>query len=368
MGTRTVRVAALPRRLSSNPYCELLYGHLEKVGVETLEGRTGVRWLWRERRRVRVLHFHWPERHFDVRRLVSAAWFALRLLFARLLGYRLVWTVHNATPHEGETAGWRLARAVLARVATLVVHCPGARTALGRLGREAVVIPHGSYLGHYPDTIEREAARARLGLPPDARVLLAFGQVRPYKGLETLARAFAELDAPGARLVIAGEPVAGGDEGLAAVRDGRIRLALRAVPDDQVQIFFAAADLVVLPYRSVLTSGAAMLAFSFGRGVVAPRLGCLADLERAGGAVLYDPAAPDGLRRALERALLVDAAALGRQARRVARRLSWDTIARRHLAAYGLAPTLSVLRPQAPARTSRALVRPPRARGEDRWT
>jgi glycosyltransferase involved in cell wall biosynthesis len=368
MSARRARVAAFPRRLPSNPYCELLYGHLEKLGVETVEGRTRLPWLWRERGRVRVLHYHWPERHFDVRRPFSALRFALRLALARALGYRLVWTVHNAAPHEGETSGWRLVRAVLCRLATQVVHCPAARAALGERGRNAIVIPHGSYVGHYPDTIEREAARAQLDLPADARVLLAFGQVRPYKGLATLARTFAEMDTAGVRLVIAGRPVAGGDAGLAEVRDERIRLVLRAIPDDEVQIFFAAADVVVLPYRSVLTSGAAMLAFSFGRGVVAPRLGCLADLERAGGAILYDPAAPDGLRRALARAVLVDAGALGRQARRVVRGLSWDAIARRHLAAYGLAPALTVLRPRAPAAASRAAVRPPRARGEDRWT
>jgi glycosyltransferase involved in cell wall biosynthesis len=368
MKPRRARVAAFPRRLPFNPYCELLYGHLEKLGVETVEGRTRLGWLWRQRRRVRVLHYHWPERHFDARRTRSAVWFALRLLCARALGYRVVWTVHNAAPHEGETSGWRLVRAVLGRLATLVVHSPAGRGALGALGRDAVVIPHGSYIGHYPDTIKRAAARAQLDLPADARVLLAFGQVRPYKGLDTLARTFAEIETPGVRLVIAGRPVAGGDAGLGAVRDDRIRLFLRAVADDEVQVFFAAADIVVLPYRNVLTSGAAMLAFSFGRGVVAPRLGCLADLERSGGAILYDPAAPDGLRRALARALLVDTAALGRQARRVARGLSWDAIARRHLTAYGLAPTLTVLRPHAPIHVSRATVRPPRARGEDRWT
>ncbi|HLY39427.1 MAG TPA: hypothetical protein VKU61_15390, partial [Candidatus Binatia bacterium] len=118
---------------------------------------------------------------------------------------------------------------------------------------------------------------------------------------------------------------------------------LRHVPDAEVQVFMNAADLVVLPYRAVLSSGAAMLALSFGRGIVAPRVGCLAELERTGAAILYDPAVADGLAAALRRALDADAAALGERARRFARSLSWDAIARRHLAVYGFTPSLTVL-------------------------
>src|SRR5262249_51713199 len=122
MGARPV-IAAFPRRVEANPYCELLYDHVERLGVDVLEGRSGVRWLLAHRGRVRVLHFHWPERHFDRRRAGSALGFAVRLLLARALGYRLVWTVHNLAPHDGTNAGDRLVRAVLRRTATLVVHC-----------------------------------------------------------------------------------------------------------------------------------------------------------------------------------------------------------------------------------------------------
>src|SRR5262249_2709411 len=148
---------------------------------------------------------------------------------------------------------------------------------------------------------------------------------------------------PHARLVIAGRPVGPDDTLRDAAVDERVRLHLRHVPDAEVQVFLNAADLVVLPYRAVLTSGAAMLALSFGRGIVAPRVGCLADLERTGAAILYDPVAPDGLPSALARAMDADPVALGERARRFARSLSWDAIARRHLGVYGFAPSLTVL-------------------------
>ena len=361
MTARATRIAAFPRRLAANPYCELLYDHLERLAIEVVEGRSGIRWLVRSRGRVRVLHFHWPERHFRPGSPWSAVAFALRLLAARLLGYRLVWTVHNAAPHENPGAGDRLVRATLRRLATLIVHCDAARRLLGPAGRGALVIPHGSYVGRYPNGIGARTARERLGLEPDARVFLAFGQVRFYKGLDALLRAFGELPEPRACLVIAGEPIGGVE--LPPVADPRIRLFLRHVPDAEVQVFLNAADLLVLPYRNVLTSGAAMLALSFGRAIVAPRLGCLPELERSGAALLYDPADPDGLAAALARGLVLDPAVLGERARRFARTLSWDTIARRHLAAYGLVPPLTLLRrPPAVADIRRE------ARKERRWT
>ncbi|HZP42482.1 MAG TPA: glycosyltransferase [Candidatus Binatia bacterium] len=348
------RIAALPRRLPSNPYCALLYGAVERLGVEVVEGASGVRWLLRARRRVAVLHFHWPERHFDPRRLASAVAFVLRLLLARLLGYRLVWTVHNLRPHEGDTPGHRLVRAALLRLATPIAHCEAARRALGRAAARAVVVPHGSYVGWYPNRVGARAARARLGLAADARVLACFGQIRPYKGIEQLLRAFAAIPDPDVRLVIAGEPVGGADARVLAVGDPRVQLVLGRIPDDEVQVVVNAADVMVVPYRDVLTSGAAMLAFSFGRGIIAPRLGCLADLAETGAAILYDPDEPGALAAALRRGLAADATALGGAARRLARALSWEAIARRHLAVYGLAPTLALVsgRDGAPAARS----------------
>ncbi|HJQ75403.1 MAG TPA: glycosyltransferase, partial [Gaiellaceae bacterium] len=240
-------VAAFPRRLETNPYCELLYDHVERLGVEVVDGRSGLRWLLAHRRRVRVLHFHWPERHFRRGRLVAALGFGLRLLAARLLGYRIVWTVHNLAPHEGVGLGDRLVRTLLARLGTLIVHCEAARGPLGRAGRRAHVIPHGSYVGRYPNSVSQPAARTRLGLDPAARVLLAFGQVRPYKGLDELVEAFRSLPAGAAELVVAGQPV-GFDDGAAALAaragDG-VRLFLRHVPDAEVQVFLNAADLLV---------------------------------------------------------------------------------------------------------------------------
>ena len=126
-------------------------------------------------------------------------------------------------------------------------------------------------------------------------MFLAFGMVRPYKQVPALVETFRAVAGPDDRLVVAGNPNRDWLERAVRERAGddpRVRLDLRFVPDDEVGDYFAAADAVVLPYRDVLTSGSAVLAMSFGRAVVAPRIGCL-PWQVGDGGVLYDPGDAD---------------------------------------------------------------------------
>jgi glycosyltransferase involved in cell wall biosynthesis len=174
--------------------------------------------------------------------------------------------------------------------------------------------------------------------------------VRGYKGLADLVQAFRAIADPRLRLVIAGRaPVAADAEAVRGLAGGdpRIRLHLRFVPDDEVQVFFRAADFVVLPYRQVLTSGAAILALSFGRPLVVPRLGCLEDLDD-GCAISYDAGDPRGLAAALEAARHTDPSPMAARARAAAATLEWDGIARAYRELYGLEPVAEA-RPAAEA-------------------
>ena len=335
-------VAPFPRHVAGNPYCDLLYRRLLALGVHVeSEAEMSARWLVRNRKRVAVLHIHWPEFYYRGRggaaTLRGVAGFLSCLGLAKALGYRIVWTIHNALPHEPHWAD-RLVRWILMRIARTTVHSPAACLALPPGGRRPTVVPHGNYIGCYPDTMDRGEARRRLGLGPNDRVLLSFGQVRDYKGLANLVQAFRAIDDPRLRLVIAGRAVVAADAESVrslAVADPRISLHLRFVPDEEVQVFFNAADLVVLPYREVLTSGAAVLALSFGLPLVVPRLGCLEDID-VGAAISYDPTDPQGLPRALETARLIDPAPLAACARAAGIALDWDGIARAYRELYGL--------------------------------
>ena len=106
--------------------------------------------------------------------------------------------------------------------------------------------------------------------------LLHFGLLRPYKNVPHLIATFAEAALPGATLLIAGKPFDDQvrDEVATAAADvAGVRLELRYIRPDEVQLFFLAADLVVLPYQRILNSGAALLALSFARPVLVPRMG-----------------------------------------------------------------------------------------------
>jgi len=328
--------------VTGNPYCDLLYGQLAAIGVDVEpDAELRFAWLVRNRKRVGVLHFHWPEFYYrgpaGAATVRALAGFLACLALARALGYRIVWTIHNALPHEPHPAD-RFVRWILMRIARTAVHSRAARRALPPGGDLPAVVPHGHYIGAYPDTVSRRDARARLGVPPGDRVLLFFGQVRDYKGIADLLQAFRSIADPHVKLVVAGRPAAAADgETLRklAAGDGRIQLHLRFVPDDEVQVFFRSADFVVLPYRHVLTSGVAILALSFGRPLVVPRLGCLQDLD-GGCAISYDPADPLGLDRALETAGRADPALMAPHARSQTAALEWDGIARAYRDIYGL--------------------------------
>src|SRR5207253_2551648 len=112
------------------------------------------------------------------------------------------------------------------------------------------------------------------------------GRIEPYKNALALVRAFRATEDPALRLVVAG---AADESDAAELRaeaagDSRIRLRLERVADSDLQTYLKAADLVVLPYRRIMHSGSALLALSFGRPVLVPDQGSLAELRAHVGA------------------------------------------------------------------------------------
>lgn len=331
----------------TNPYGPLLCEALEEHGVEVeFTVDFDEHYLRRNRGRIDVLHFNWP--HFDyyhddatimARRMRA---FVRCLELARDLGYKVVWTAHNLYPHN--RAHHEIdheCRLALCRLATAVIaHCDVAAEALRRtFGRveRLFVIPHGHFIDVYPGAISREDARAQLSVPADTFVYGFFGSIQPYKGLEGLIDSFARLPGDDAWLVLSGS---GQADYLAAVRRrvaGQPRIVLRAyprAPSADIPLVMRASDVVTLPFVATMTSGTVILALSWARPVIAPALGCLpATVEPAAG-ILYDPAAPGALDRALAAIRGYDLAAAGRASLASVRRFDWDRIAALTLEAY----------------------------------
>lgn len=346
----------MPDSTRDNAYQRQLARALEELGVDVaLADPAGTLPLLRAVRAhapVHVLHLHWTHHlvlgSTRLRSLIKGTRFLCELAVLRLRGVRVVWTAHNIVNHERQNPAIELffGRIAMRLYTRVIVHCAAAREAVAaayhlsrRRHARMEVIPHGHFIDSYPDTVEQDAARARLGLEAGAPVFVHFGQIRPYKGVFELLDAFDAMASPSAELVVAGKPW---NDRMAttlqarARRNPRIRLFLGFVPDDEVQLYMKAADAVVLPYRDILTSGSAMLAMSFGRAVIMPRCGCAEEmLNGSRGALLYEASDKQGLAAALRTALDADLKTMGARNRLRAAGFDWRQIAVQTTAAYG---------------------------------
>ena len=207
------------------------------------------------------------------------------------------------------------------------MHSEGAVEQLGGLGVDATRIVHPVFEAPEPAP------------PPTGTTLLFFGLIREYKGLDVLVRALADI--PGARLVVAGDPVDSVEPARAAAREleveDRIEWRLGYVPDPEVPGLFEQAAVVVLPYRQLDSSGVLATAIGYGRPVVVTDVGSLGEQVRAFGAGrVVPPDDPAALAQAcnelLQSASELERAAAG--AREAAASLTWDASAAAHERLY----------------------------------
>lgn len=268
----------------------------------------------------------------------------------RAAGWKVVYTAHDATPLDGTTPPLLAGSyaSLVDRADAVVVHSEVARASLvdaGATPGNVHVIPPASPFTPGPGTPGREEARRDLGLASDARVILFFGFLKPYKGLSVLLHSLPAIKrATGlVKLVIAGEamePTAGYDReivdlGLSDDVDWRPGF----VPASQVAALFAAADVVALPYLDASSSGVLLTAYACRRPVVASAVGGLPDLVVPGttGATV-PPGDPAALAASLAE-LLADpqlAARMGESAHRLSlERYTWSGMARQLDELYG---------------------------------
>ena len=214
------------------------------------------------------------------------------MTFYRLLGKRLVFTVHNVNVRKRDGNDTLVNRLTLRYQYWLVDHlfahtqrmADELRAEFGVPAAKVSVIPFGINTTVPNTALTPADARSRLGIEPSDKVLLFFGNIARYKGLDALIEAMPSMLVlqPQARLVIAGRPK-GEESYWEAVerRIGELELASRVtkrieyVPDEQTEVFFKAADLLVLPYRHVFQSGVLFLGYNFGLPVVATDVGSL---------------------------------------------------------------------------------------------
>ena len=292
-----------------------------------------------------IIHLHWlPAQGY--RSLPKALRMLARLVELRRGGYKLVWTVHNLTPHD-TAHPWlnELFSIAVARVVhALIVHAPS----LGNvIERELLVsagrihsIPHGNYISEYPNVVSVRRARAAIGVPKGAVCFAFVGYMKPYKGIGELLRAFSAVKETDARLLLAG-PAASARYGesieAAAKADRRVVVDRRYIPREELQLVMNAASVLVFPFRQVFTSGSIVLAMSFGKPCIAADGPFTRESLGAQGNFLYDASSPHALADMLRTVVRREPEALERIGQRnyaLAKQWSWEYVAHRTRAVY----------------------------------
>jgi D-inositol-3-phosphate glycosyltransferase len=243
----------------------------------------------------------------------------LLMLYYKVLGKKVALTAHNVNQARRDSRDTWLNRVTL-RIQYhladhLFVHTQKMKNELmedfGVADRAVTVIRH-PINDAFPDTeLTPAEAKRRLGLSESDKAILCFGKIKPYKGIEYLLAAFQTLVAADGqyRLIIAGEVQKGNEKYLeslmqampAEMEDGRVILKTQFIPDEDMEIYLKAADVLVLPYKDIFQSGVLFLGYSFGLPVIVTDVGSFREevVEGKTG-YLCKPGDPEDLAKTIE--------------------------------------------------------------------
>ncbi|MFA3790729.1 glycosyltransferase [Aliiglaciecola sp. SL4] len=290
-----VRIAAFPAEDKNNPYINNFYSALcdESVKLVASNG-SAYAWLKNNLDEYDIVHFHWLIEFYN-----NSSWkicfshaikFIQMLLFLKKSRKKVIFTLHNTFPHESRSRliDWLVRVAILHICECVIVHSYSAKRQLRYLfGKfsNVVVMRHGHYKNNYLNLISREQARNKLNITAEEKVILFVGAIRPYKGVSELVLAFKKLKTSNLKLIIAGklkESSYANQLELQISSDERIILHNKFIDDEELQLYFNACDLVVLPFNNSLTSGSLLLAYSFNKPVLVPQIASLNEYHISG--------------------------------------------------------------------------------------
>lgn len=191
-------------------------------------------------------------------------------------GIPITFMVHNVTPHDAGFWDPVVSKFALHCGDRFVVHSENQRLRLREMlpRAEVVLIPHPPYPMFTPNKKPKKAAKSALGIDPNMPTVLFFGMVRPYKGLSHVIQAVSLLKEAGCGvcLIIAGEFWSDKSEYLESIGELNLEDDIiiddRYVPNEQVALYFSAADMVTVPYLGGTQSGVAAIATSFGLPII----------------------------------------------------------------------------------------------------
>ncbi len=270
-----------------NPYLNMLY-----IGARTegwmIDGSTTLAQLLEVLPSLgpsSILHVHWTSPVLQEHASLTEARAGLdafrnSIAQAKARGVRILWTVHNLLPHGVRYVEEEVTlRQLLRDVADVVIQLsPSTAAVVADLfpipPEKLVTLRHASYLGLYAQPPSRDAARDSLGVPRSSPTVGFVGQIRPYKGVDTLLGAMEKVSKtiPDVTLLLAGRASPHGVRAIdrRAPRNARVVRSHEFVPDTEIGTWFTAADVLVFPYTRILNSGSVLLSATFGRACILP--------------------------------------------------------------------------------------------------
>lgn len=233
------------------------------------------------------IHFDWETSYYYRRSLwmtiLNIPSFILQIYIVKyVFNCKLVWTPHNLIPHDSKYIKiHRFCRRFFGRNMQWIrlfseMSLPAAMEELKCNNSKFKVIPEGSYVGYYTNTVSRSEARKFLNISEDKTILLYMGFIKPYKGIDNLLECFKKSFKENAILIIAGK-VMNSDyfETIKKLINENIIIIDHFLENDELQYYFNAADVVTLPFKKIENSGSVILAMSFKKAVIAPSMGVL---------------------------------------------------------------------------------------------
>jgi len=252
----------------------------------------------------------------------------------------LAWTVHNEQPHQiiEPDTDRKAYQGVLDLADIVHHHCACSVSKIEKRygpgkGHIEFIAEHGHYFG-YKNSISRVEAREKLKLSSDDYVFLHFGEVRGYKGLDLVIKSFSRLARKNRKLLIAGrisDQVSKSAKlklRLTKTFCSDIRMFPHKIENDDIQVYFAAADALVLGHTEGLNSGVAVLGMSFGKVVIGPDIGCIPTVLEKGPNFLYCTGDAKALSEAMGLACAKASSSGGSENRSIASTWEWENIAR----------------------------------------
>ncbi|MDP9724756.1 hypothetical protein COC52_13450 [Priestia megaterium] len=280
------------KAMDQNKYIYQVTKSMDKSGFEILSVRQAMKSI-KNFKEVKAFNLNWYENIYDENKLKAYIHYLFKIGFLyslKVFNKKIIWTVHNKIPHD--TNNVSLSKKTMMKLANIsdvvITHCQDTNEELQNLTSNNTVlkkikkINHPNYIGLYQKS--EVNLRGEFRFSNSDIVFLFLGQIKPYKNIELIIEAANKFKASNVKFVIAGKCVSDEyKETLEKLIDGNDNIIpiFRFIENREIPDLLDMCDAVLLPYdiNSSLNSGAAILAFSFGKTVICPKIGTLNEIN-----------------------------------------------------------------------------------------